>query len=260
MFKVLVVDDDENINLFISRLLTKKFACKVSNAKNGLEALNQMRVDKPEVIFLDVTMPVMDGVETLAAIREDEELGDIPVIMLTAVSDKTIVRKVMDMGIVSYLLKPLMYDVTYEKIKELFYQIKREREEAERKKAEAEKDKPQNESVSSSKDKLLIIDTDERFRITLREQMQNSYEILEAENGAEGLEIFIKEWPAIVCIGENLPLLNEKLLSQKLRVLEKEKGKKITIFALREGDKLDGEERGLYDLVIPRSKGLGAII
>ena len=176
MYKVLVVDDDENIRVFMERLLTKKFSCKVNTAQNGLDALNQMKYDQPEVIFLDITMPVMDGIETLRSIREDVDLKEIPVIMLTAVSDKAIIAQVMELGIVTYLLKPLMYDVTYEKIKEHFYQIRNKKEIAEKRKAELAK---QNSSVDEM-EHFLIIDTDAKFREALKNQMEASNIILEA--------------------------------------------------------------------------------
>lgn len=249
MYKVLIVDDDENIRLFMERLLTKKFSCKVITAQNGLDGLSRINHDNPEVVFLDITMPVMDGVETLAAIRADIKTKNLPVIMLTAISDKAIIAKVMEMGIVSYLLKPLMYDVTHEKIKELFYEIRAENEEKKNRVGEKEP------IVKKKMDNFLIVDTDDNFRATLRTQMETSNTILEASNGAEGLEMFIKFWPQMVCIGQNLPFMNEKLLCQKIRQLEKEHDKKTMVFAIRDKLTLEPDEVGLYDLVIPRTGG-----
>jgi len=125
MFKVLVVDDDPSISMFISRLLTKKFSCTVVVAENGLEGLNKVKEESPDVIFLDVTMPVMNGLEMLDVLKHDDKFKNIPVIMLTAISDKNVIRDVMSKGVISYLLKPLMFEDTYHKINELFYQIKK---------------------------------------------------------------------------------------------------------------------------------------
>lgn len=125
MFKVLVVDDDPNINLFISRLLKKKFDCEVVSALNGEEALEKLENEPGvEVVFLDVTMPVMDGIETLKKIKESELLNKLPVIMLTAVSERSVIETVTEIGVYSYLLKPLMYESSYRKIKEIFDELK----------------------------------------------------------------------------------------------------------------------------------------
>lgn len=248
MYKVLVIDDDENIRIFIERLLTKKFSCSVITAENGLDGLNRIKYDKPEIVFLDITMPVLDGVETLKRIREDETIKNLPVIMLTAISDKAIIAKVLKMGITSYLLKPLMFDEAYDRIRELFYGLRTQLEEA--KKKSPDKDTPQKPI-----DNFLIIDIDEKFRSSLRQQMEKSAIVLEASNGAEGLQQFVKFWPKTVCIGQNLPFMNEKLLCQKIRQLEKENHKEVTIFAVRDDLNLTQEESKLFDLVVPKKGG-----
>ncbi len=125
MFKVLVVDDDPNINLFISRLLKKKFDCQVESSLNGKEALEKLENETDiEVVFLDVTMPVMDGIETLRIMKETETIKNIPVIMLTAVSERSVIDRVTELGVHSYLVKPLMYESSYNKIKEIFDDLK----------------------------------------------------------------------------------------------------------------------------------------
>ncbi|MBZ0180578.1 MAG: response regulator [Melioribacteraceae bacterium] len=125
MFKVLVVDDDPNINLFISRLLKKKFNCEVESSLNGKEALEMLESEAGiDVVFLDVTMPVMDGIETLRIMKESETIKNIPVIMLTAVSERSVIDRVTELGVHSYLVKPLMYESSYNKIKEIFEELK----------------------------------------------------------------------------------------------------------------------------------------
>ena len=121
--RVLIVDDDENINLFMSRLLNKKFQCKTETAKNGLEALTKISLFRPELIFLDVTMPIMDGIEFLENMRKEEIFKNTPVVMLTAVSTKDVIEKVMRFGILDYMLKPLMYNPTIDKISAILDKI-----------------------------------------------------------------------------------------------------------------------------------------
>ncbi|MBI9070849.1 MAG: response regulator [Melioribacteraceae bacterium] len=243
MFKVLVVDDDDNITLFISRLLTKKFHCTVISAKNGLVALSQMKKEEPEVIFLDVTMPVMDGIEMLTALKEDEKYCEIPVIMLTAVSERAVIEKAMNIGVLDYILKPLVYETVFERMKEIFSNIKKMREIEELKKS-AEAD------TNEGKPKILIVDGDESFRRVFGTQMEKNYNVLEAENGAEGLTLFMDERPKIVCLGENLHLINEKLLAQKIKQISKD----IVIYAVRENMNISEEEKSLFNMVIPRGK------
>jgi len=75
-------------------------------ASNGAEGLEVAAREKPDVILLDVTMPVMDGVECLGKLKADPELKDIPVIMLTAEAGKENVLKIAKMGVRDYIVKP----------------------------------------------------------------------------------------------------------------------------------------------------------
>lgn len=247
MFKVLVVDDDPSISMFISRLLTKKFACKVVVAENGLDGLNKVKEESPEVIFLDVTMPVMSGLEMLDALKQDSKFKNIPVIMLTAISDKNVVRDVMDKGVISYLLKPLMFEVTYQKIQELFYEIKREKELSKKLALQESTNKQSHEYTDS----MLIVSTDEQFRAKLRQQMELNFEILEAENGADGLKLFLENKPKVVCLSDNLPLLNEVLLAAKIRSLTITN--KVFVFLLSDKDNLTEDEKKYFDIIIPNN-------
>lgn len=247
MAKILVVDDDPNVNLFISRLLIKKFNCTVVNANNGLEALSKIKDENPEIIFLDVTMPVMNGIETLEALKADNNYKKLPVIMLTAVSERQVIEKVMGMGVIDYILKPLIYDVAYQRIKEIFDIIKR------MKKEEEENFKKTERSVSD-KEKVLIVEKDVEFRSHFLDEMQDKFQVIEAETGAEGLKMFMNELPAIVYLGENLPLLNEKLLAQKIRTI-KDKSE-VTIYSIRTNPVSSPEERALYDFVVTKSQDM----
>ena len=256
MLRVLIVDDDENVRLFIGRLLRKKFNCTVFDAANGLEALSAIRDNEPELVFLDITMPLMDGIEALEAIRSEVKFKNLYVVMLTAVSDSKVVSKINELGVFDYILKPLSYSNTYERLKEIFEEIKKEQRERERLKREREAFivKKMN-TAENTKDKILIVDRDREFRSMLKAEMEKSYTVLESNNGADGLKIFFEEMPKIVCLGENLPLLKAKLFAQKIRSVSNNGD--VTIFAIKEDTVLTEEEKNLYDLVIPKNGSSG---
>ena len=81
--KILTVDDSKTIRLIVTKAF-KSFDCTILEAANGVVGLAIASREKPDVILLDYTMPVMDGLEVLARLRSDPELKAIPVIMLTA--------------------------------------------------------------------------------------------------------------------------------------------------------------------------------
>ena len=93
----------------IHTLINKGFApydVQMVFANNGAEGLEVAAREQPDVILLDVTMPVMDGVECLGKLKADPALKDIPVVMLTAEAGKENVLKIAKMGVRDYIVKP----------------------------------------------------------------------------------------------------------------------------------------------------------
>ena len=114
MPKILSVDDSRTIRLIVGRAF-KAFDCVVCEAANGEEGLAAAAREKPDLIILDVTMPVMDGVTMLGKLKEDPELKTIPVIMLTAESGRENVLQIAKLGVRDYLVKPFKEDQLIEK-------------------------------------------------------------------------------------------------------------------------------------------------
>ena len=84
--KILVIDDDE-MNLQIAEMvLEKKLACEVFSVDSGEAGIEFLRRERVDLVLLDIVMPERDGLETLAEIRSDARIKDVPVIMLTASS------------------------------------------------------------------------------------------------------------------------------------------------------------------------------
>ena len=103
--RVLVVDDEADI---VSTIQYRLEFCEfeVITATNGKEGLEKAANEKPDLILLDISMPVMNGHEMLERLKNRPDLKDIPVIMLTAYSDAKDVTKAADLGIADYVTKP----------------------------------------------------------------------------------------------------------------------------------------------------------
>ena len=112
--KILSVDDSRTIRLIVGKAF-RPYDCTLCEAANGEEGLAVAAREKPDLILLDVTMPVMDGVTMLTKLKESAELKGIPVIMLTAESGKDNVLHIARLGIRDYLVKPFKEDQLIEK-------------------------------------------------------------------------------------------------------------------------------------------------
>jgi len=102
--KILVVDDDPTTLRIIQNMLSGR--CTVSVATSGSQAIMAVSRSKPDLIFLDYDMPVVDGKMTLQMLRSEEATRDIPVVFLTGVSDPAYVKEVLSLQPQGYLLKP----------------------------------------------------------------------------------------------------------------------------------------------------------
>ena len=105
MAKLLLIDDDESLTELLSDYL-KKQGHAVCLANDGLDGVRQLFAHKPDLVVLDVTMPLRDGWQTLERIRE---MSQIPVIMLTARDDEPDILKGFSLGADDYVTKPFSF-------------------------------------------------------------------------------------------------------------------------------------------------------
>jgi CheY-like chemotaxis protein len=106
MKKILVVDDEPNIARLVEMNL-KRAGYEVTLGTNGREAMELAASLRPDLIVMDVNMPEMDGIEALNAMKADDELKDIPVIMLTANADNQDLWEGIKAGAIYYVTKPV---------------------------------------------------------------------------------------------------------------------------------------------------------
>lgn len=113
--KILSVDDSKTIRMIVKRAFGP-YDATVFEAANGEEGLTSAATNKPDIIILDITMPVMDGVTMLTKLKENETLKSIPVIMLTAESGRENVAYIAKLGVRDYLVKPFQDTQLIEKV------------------------------------------------------------------------------------------------------------------------------------------------
>ncbi len=104
--KVIIADDHASSVMYLA-VLMRRMGFQVVPAKNGAEVLKLMKMSPPDLVMLDYTMPVMDGLATLRHIKSDNQLKDVPVIMVTAHSHRSGVDDFMKAGAAGYIKKPI---------------------------------------------------------------------------------------------------------------------------------------------------------
>lgn len=107
--KVLVVDDSKTI-LRSAELYLKEKGCEVRTVEDGFQSLSMIDDYQPDIIFLDIMMPRLDGYQTCAMIKSNEEYADIPVIMLSSKHNLFDKARGRLSGSEEYLTKPFSHD------------------------------------------------------------------------------------------------------------------------------------------------------
>lgn len=106
---VCIMDDNEDIReIYGMKFQREGFA--VMKAKDGAEGMQMVKGNKPAIILLDIEMPIMGGLEVLDALKEDEELAKIPVIILSNVDKDSVFQEVIESGRAQYYLVKSLTD------------------------------------------------------------------------------------------------------------------------------------------------------
>lgn len=195
---ILVVDDETPIRSLLRQELSE-IGYTVIEAANGMEALEQVRLSKPDLILLDVMMPEMNGFDVAAVLKNDPKTMDIPIIILSIVQDK---ERGFKIGVDRYLTKPIDTDKLLGEIDHLLGQGK-------------------------SHKKVMVVDEDlSTVRSLIEVLNKRGYEVVEA-NGPDLLQKAMQEKPDII-------MLNSLLHSQqdKIKALRFQKGLENVLFLL----------------------------
>lgn len=115
--KTLLIVDDDDVILTIAELGLKRAGFNVVKCSSGMACLESLMYYTPDMILLDVEMPIMSGIQTLEVIKSNEEFKNIPVMFLTGSTDTGTVVAAKSLGAVGYVVKPFIPQELVDKVK-----------------------------------------------------------------------------------------------------------------------------------------------
>jgi CheY-like chemotaxis protein len=122
-YRVVVADDEPITRMLIKRaLVAENF--EVLEAENGDQAVALVTRERPDLVLLDLNMPVMDGYEAIHHLRHNPALAGLPIIVLTAEDGQTVERRVLTMGADDYMIKPFESPVLLSRVNAVFSRVK----------------------------------------------------------------------------------------------------------------------------------------
>jgi len=119
---ILLVEDNPNDAELTERALRKsELGARLALARDGAEALEYLLSGRPRprVVFLDLKLPKIDGIEVLRRVRADDRTRSIPVVVLTSSQEERDVSECYQLGVNSYVVKPVEFDKFYQAVSDL---------------------------------------------------------------------------------------------------------------------------------------------
>jgi two-component system alkaline phosphatase synthesis response regulator PhoP len=205
-YKILLVDDEKDILEFLAYNL-KKEGYGVSTARNGLEAIELARSEKPHLIILDVMMPKMDGIEACSIIRTIADLNNTIIVFLTARGEDYSQIAGFDAGADDYITKPVKPKVLVSRIKAL---LRRYQE------PEIHNQILELKNITIDKERYVIIKEGKEISLPKKE-----FELLQLLAGKPSKvftrdEIFAKVWGNDVIVGDRTIDVHVRKIREKL--------------------------------------------
>ena len=122
--KIILVIDDDDMNLQIAKMiLERKLPCKVIGVDNGVEGIDILKSQRVNLVLLDIMMPDFDGIETLQKIRGDDDIKNVPVMMLTASGEIDDIQKTRLLGVKDYIKKPFLPADLVDRVKKILSEV-----------------------------------------------------------------------------------------------------------------------------------------
>lgn len=202
--KILTVDDSKTIRQIVAKVF-RTYDCAVLEAANGVVGLATATREKPDLILLDYTMPVMDGFEVLARLRSDPDLKNTPVIMLTAEAGRETVIRIAKLGVRDYLIKPFKEEMLIERVSRVVT-LKPKSDVAERAKR------------YDDRIKILVVDDKAAIVEQIRAGLADTpWEVSSADQPGKALDTCMEQGTDLVLASLSLPKDGAYLLLQNLR-------------------------------------------
>lgn len=212
--KALVIDDSPTDQLTLSYLLNTRLSCTVETCNDGIDALDLLTTEPFDVLFLDLMMPVMSGVEVLTELRAWSETASLPVVVISGNSDRDTVKALLGLHVTDYVIKPFNAETLVRRLAPVLNKVKRAASATNSLMLPGEK-----LAIERDKPLAIIADGDRNFRHFFTSCANQRFNVIEANNGAKAISAVLKHQPDYVFIGSRLAPLEGAHLAAKIKAV-----------------------------------------
>jgi two-component system, cell cycle response regulator len=245
--KILIVDDDL-LNLKLLSSILAAGAYETITAMEGRTAVEKTRTEHPDLILMDIMMPVMNGYEATEILKQDPDTKDIPIIMVTALDGTEEKLKGLEAGADEFLNKPVNAAELMARAKsllrlKLYQEQLKSRSDSEESLVSESRGKVSNQKAVNLPTILVVEDEDKDVRLIQNYLQGEAYQIMVAKSGEETLSRVLKENIDLVLLDIMLPGIDGFQVVERLR--EMEGGKNLQIVALTNLQDMESKIKGI---------------
>ena len=245
--RTLIADDDSNVRGLVRRVLTRQFeSLDIVECENGLAALELLTSGEFDLVLLDVSMPLMDGLDVLRSVRCAPVIGKVPVIMMTGHNDDHVIRQTLKLGISDFILKPIHPLQLCERVLKV---LTRAPAADERKGPPRAAFRPLALAPTTT---LLLADGSAEFRQFFSKVVSPRCPVHVVSSGLAAFQRCLEQPPYALFVGSELGILSGETLVRKLRALPRLCSVRLVGVEAR-SDLLQVRKRGTYEAAIIRS-------
>lgn len=190
--RILIVDDEPSVRLLLRRWIESSLDAEISEAQDGLQALEKVAEGGVEILVSDINMPVLNGIDMLSLLQADPARHSMEMLIVSQVTSEEKVQQAIALGVSDYLLKPLQRDWVIRRL-----QAAAERVGARRRSASDPSNRP--------KTAVLVADADPNYCAFAEASLSGPYHVETARSMAETLVKTLRGRPDVVLLSTALP-------------------------------------------------------
>jgi CheY-like chemotaxis protein len=249
MATVLIVDDEPSLRRLVGRVLTQNFDVTCLEAPDGAAAMTELHSTPVDVVVLDLDMPVMDGLETLEAIRQTPALRATPVVMVTGRPAEERIRAALNLGLATVLLKPFSTEALCARVRPIL---------AARARSNAIERRKARRLTVGGHQTLLIVECDAQLRQLLVSTFGHAMRVREAESEFVAMSTCATSAPDVVWLGETSGVWSREQLRRAIAELPQQ-GQVAFVASLPKDELAASAASGHYTAVIRRTTDLAEL-
>ena len=218
---ILLVDDSKFIHKSVGQFLREN-EYQVLDAYNGVEGVKLTKEHSPSLIISDIDMPEMNGYEMCKKIKEDKDTRHIPILILSSRGDGVDADRGFDAGANDFLTKPVSEDELLSRLAIIL---------------------SASSGDAQTREKILVVEDSALQRnVICQGLLQQGFQVIDAANGQEGLDLAIEHAPDLVVTDSEMPVMNGRDMTRALKKLEASKD--IPILMLTAADTPEARVKG----------------